>query len=349
MLIKNYIKIFFGKFGFQIKQIDKVIWELNKAKKIKNISNRLKAAQTILSKHPNFPHCHLLIAECLYLLANEEAFGYFHNYGKLREEWLFETGLDKLNTEFIWQGMFTGSLGNHYAIESLINANRTGLRKNRQLLVLLGKKNILRNPALFEYFKPFITVINDQNTINNMRDLESVLTLPLGLCLPIHDSCPYLDIAANVTQKALIENKILNPFLSLKDEHTEKGKKYLKKLGLPDNAWYVTLHLREPGYRGETDKNTTEDWRNVNPLDYIKAIKTITKSGGWVFRMGNSSMTKLPEIPQLIDYAHLEDRPDWMDIFLGATCRFCIGTSSGFYVFLIVTFIKNLNNNLIKS
>ena len=43
-------------------------------------------------------------------------------------------------------------------------------------------------------------------------------------------------------------------------------------------------------------------------------------------------MTPLPPMPQLIDYAHHEIRCDWMDVFLGATCQFCIGTSSGYYV-----------------
>jgi putative glycosyltransferase (TIGR04372 family) len=67
----------------------------------------------------------------------------------------------------------------------------------------------------------------------------------------------------------------------------------------------------------------------LTPLDYIKAIKAVTKAGGWVFRMGDPSMTPLPKMPQVIDYAHNEIRCDWMDIFLGATFKFLIGTGSG--------------------
>ena len=111
------------------------------------------------------------------------------------------------------------------------------------------------------------------------------------------------------------------------------GAQALKKLGLPKDAWYVTLHVREPSYRGETYQNTTENWRNANPLDYLKACEIITRAGGWVFRMGDPSMTPLPSMPKVIDYAlNDEIRSDWMDVFLGATCRFLIGTGSGYYI-----------------
>jgi len=41
-------------------------------------------------------------------------------------------------------------------------------------------------------------------------------------------------------------------------------------------------------------------------------------------------MTPLPQMPQVIDYAHHKIRCDWMDVFLGATNRFLIGTGSGY-------------------
>ena len=45
----------------------------------------------------------------------------------------------------------------------------------------------------------------------------------------------------------------------------------LKKLGLPKNGWYVTLHIREASThnQGHSEK---EDSRNSNPLNYKKAI-----------------------------------------------------------------------------
>ena len=47
--------------------------------------------------------------------------------------------------------------------------------------------------------------------------------------------------------------------------------------------------------------------------------------------MGDSSMTKLPEMKNFVDYAHSKIKSDFMDIFLAATSKFCIGTSSGYF------------------
>ena len=58
-------------------------------------------------------------------------------------------------------------------------------------------------------------------------------------------------------------------------------------------------------------------------------MERITKAGGWVFRMGDPTMTRLPKMNQVIDYAHSPLRSDLLDVFLLATSKFCVGTSSG--------------------
>ena len=48
--------------------------------------------------------------------------------------------------------------------------------------------------------------------------------------------------------------------------------------------------------------------------------------------IGDPGMSKLPNMPQVIDYAHSKAKNDWMDVFLCAQCCFFIGTSLGMIV-----------------
>lgn len=45
--------------------------------------------------------------------------------------------------------------------------------------------------------------------------------------------------------------------------------------------------------------------------------------------MEDGSMTPLPAMDRVVDYAHHPERSPELDLFLAARCRFFIGTSSG--------------------
>ncbi len=291
---------------------------------------QLLAARKLVRHYPDHPLSHLELLQCLYHMNDPCIFEHMERYSQVRSKWLESTGYGELGLEFIWPGAVVGSLGNHFEIMNLLKANKCGLRPAIKPCLLLPKNAQLRNPALFEYFEQYLHVIQDIEVIRSLRKLESLLTLP-GFFLPFHNSAHFLDIAANLIEIEREKQGLEPDFFQLNERHREMGAKALRRLGLPERAWYVTLHVREPGYRGETRENTTENWRNANPLDYLKACEAVTRAGGWVFRMGDPTMISLPPTSQVIDYAHHEIRCDWMDVFLGATSRFCIGTSSGYY------------------
>jgi putative glycosyltransferase (TIGR04372 family) len=69
--------------------------------------------------------------------------------------------------------------------------------------------------------------------------------------------------------------------------------------------------------------------RNAQIEDYFPAIKAITDRGGYVIRLGDSSMRPLPEMPRVLDYALSAQKSPQTDIFFCATCCFIIGTTSG--------------------
>jgi putative glycosyltransferase (TIGR04372 family) len=117
------------------------------------------------------------------------------------------------------------------------------------------------------------------------------------------------------------------PLLRLSKEVEDRGRRALAGLGLPHNAWFVGLHVREPNYHSH--HRDLHDVLNAKIEDYLPAISEITRRGGWVIRMGDSSMTPLPLLPNVLDYCHSDIRSDWMDVFLAAKSSFFVGTPSG--------------------
>ncbi|MEQ8191366.1 MAG: TIGR04372 family glycosyltransferase, partial [Candidatus Eremiobacterota bacterium] len=97
------------------------------------------------------------------------------------------------------------------------------------------------------------------------------------------------------------------------------------KMGIPADKWFVCLHVREQSFYQDNDR----PWRNSSIFNYIKGIKAIVDSGGYVVRMGDKSMTPMPKMRGVIDYPFSPFKSELMDLYLISECRFYIGTNSG--------------------
>lgn len=118
------------------------------------------------------------------------------------------------------------------------------------------------------------------------------------------------------------------PLLSLLPDDRARGLATLRRLGVPEGAWYVGLHVREAGFYAEASSGISTH-RNSAIEDYLPAVEEITRRGGYVIRLGDKSMRPLAPMPGVIDYAVGEHKSAVMDLFLIATSRFVIGTTSG--------------------
>ena len=94
------------------------------------------------------------------------------------------------------------------------------------------------------------------------------------------------------------------------------------------NAWYVCLHIREAGYRKDYGRR---EYRNNNILDYVVMIQEITSRGGYVVRMGDNTMTKLPLMDKVIDYPFSKFKSSLNDFLLIKNCKIYIGNQSGIW------------------
>jgi len=121
-----------------------------------------------------------------------------------------------------------------------------------------------------------------------------------------------------------------NPFLKIPERGKPEVEQLLSDLGVPNNGWYICLHNREAGYSPIDDK--AHNFRNASISNFEIAIDFIAELGGFVVRMGDSSMQKIKSNSQVIDYANSEFRSPENDLILAANCRFFLGNSSGLLV-----------------
>ena len=144
---------------------------------------------------------------------------------------------------------------------------------------------------------------------------------------PDGTSLSYTHAAARVQKEW--EKAEYDPLLKVSDKEEEWLKTFKEKIRLPHDAWYVCLHVRENGFH-KAWNSKYPSMRDANIETYYDAIKKITDAGGWVIRMGDSSMTPLPKMTQVIDYAKSSFKHPQADYLLAVTCKFFLGTNSGF-------------------
>ena len=193
----------------------------------------------------------------------------------------------------------------------------------------------------FFYLKDYIC----NKTIEKMWR-RKITILPSTFIKPIHDIGNFFLGKNNIHE---IKNPIRNDrdFYNLLEKfetHVNftskqelKGKEILKILGLPKNSKFVCLIVRDRGYLSRYENiQSGERWRYHDYRDgdienYVMATEELAKRGYYVFRMGINVLKPLKSAnPKIIDYANSEIRSDFMDVYLGANCSFCISTACGF-------------------
>jgi putative glycosyltransferase (TIGR04372 family) len=113
--------------------------------------------------------------------------------------------------------------------------------------------------------------------------------------------------------------------ISLPPDRQTLAERLRREMGLPQDAWFVCVHVREGGYYN--DHPVVE--RNGTIENYIPAMREITRRGGWVIRMGDATMTPLPAMEHVIDYPFMPQKSELMDVYLIRECRIYIGMQSG--------------------
>ena len=136
------------------------------------------------------------------------------------------------------------------------------------------------------------------------------------------------------------EGRLINfpPSLNFSEIEIAVGEKFLHKNNISNQEKFVCLNVRDSSFLANSDNlgwSKSRDWSYHNYRDsdintYVAAAETLAEKGYTVFRMG--AIVEKPLIsnhPRVIDYATNGMRTEFLDIFLGAHCAFCVSTGTG--------------------
>ena len=130
----------------------------------------------------------------------------------------------------------------------------------------------------------------------------------------------------------LFENTQTNYYFT--DEENNIGQQFLNKYHVT-NKKFVCLLVRDNSYKKNFQSHIKNDWsyhnyRNTDVKNFEKSVKYLLKNDYAVIRMGKSAEKKLLiDHKDFVDYPFIEDKSDFLDIWLMANCEFCITTGTG--------------------
>jgi putative glycosyltransferase (TIGR04372 family) len=231
-----------------------------------------------------------------------------------------DQSLDTTQLRFLGNG-WTGPLGHICLLDTVIKLRDLNLLSDEQR-ILLYDSQYSSNSALLKLFLPKILNIKSDvkliekftQKFSSVVDQVPIYRLKTGVV----DQWSAIDIANQAWSK---QNR--EPVVKLSDSIEAQGMSILKRWGLPLDAWFVVIHVREGDHRAHARL------QNADILTYVPMMREIVNRGGWVIRMGSPLMSPLPKMQNIVDYAHAVERIDWMDVFLWAKAKFSIATNSG--------------------
>jgi len=220
---------------------------------------------------------------------------------------------------------WTRNIGHIGLIQYAVKLKRLGLGAwNR--IVVVSRAGTVANAALLRQYGGEIVIETDPARVAELapRVCGEGLRLLDVLYWP-GQKTTFFRKACNVIESLWQARHGDQPLLRLDDEQIAAGRDMARAVGLPEDAAFVCLHVRENGYYGDTGNPQ----RAFRIDDYMPAIRAVTARGDWLVRLGDPSMSPLLPMERVIDYARSPARTPALDVYLAARCRFFIGTNSG--------------------
>ena len=149
---------------------------------------------------------------------------------------------------------------------------------------------------LWLLFAPFII----SSTFINLVGPKLGLNFSLRSCYPYYGDFLLFNVITNskvikfdlesVLDERRLRYSIPSLEVTLHNDVNLKTEGFRKDLHLLPTDWFVCIHVRTSGFYND-ELNQSE--RNADINNYIDLVNYILRKGGWVFRLGDSSMPKI--------------------------------------------------------
>jgi putative glycosyltransferase (TIGR04372 family) len=218
----------------------------------------------------------------------------------------------------------------HAYLDTHVKAMLLGWLPKRKLIQLIHPGDPVLNPVMLDYWKQYITVFDDEEVIRQLSPLRKYLESDVCMSATLRGKAIYIEHAKCVVQKEW-EKQNRKPLFQLNADDQEYGREQLEKVGIPRDAWFVSLHVRDAGYKTGSylADEAYDSYRNADIESYKLAIQEVVQRGGYVIRVGDPKMKPFAGMTGFFDYALSDVRSNRMDIFLFSQCRCFVGVSSG--------------------
>jgi putative glycosyltransferase (TIGR04372 family) len=258
----------------------------------------------------------------------ELAKSFYQRYVDALELQANEHPLGKFNIRF-FNDIVAYAMG-HLAFlpEAAIKEERIGWRPKRSM-VLLAPKWDVANQALVDEWKKHFCVIQDEQQIRQLKPLAENLMIDAAFSRMPDGRVSHIRLAIPFVQQEY-EKQRFDPVLKLSEAIRERGWPVLEKLGIAKGQKFITLHVRESGFKNEKGQPHNAN-RDDDVSTYLETVEMLVSRGYRVIRMGEPSMKVIPSMAGVFDYAHSDLKADWLDLFLCAEAFFYIGSSGGLF------------------
>ena len=240
-----------------------------------------------------------------------------------------------------WQELYSSRIGEFAATTELYCCERdAGINSPPQKYIdLFCLKKYVCNKQLEKMWRRTLIILPRWLIISLTRINKFInIFVSGGIYHEVNHLSEHMDRSLSSTHNI---HNLLGQFqthISFNDEEELMGKNFLNDFGLPAGAKFVCFTIRDSAYldRHEEKENyPSRNWKFQNFRDgdidkYVLAAEELAKRGYYVFRMGVKVLKPFKSAnPKIIDYANSKMRSDFMDIYLGAKCNFCISTDTG--------------------